>query len=415
MFLMQLQKDMHKKPPTSKMRINVGTSEGSGAPLGVYIPVISRKRHTKRHTFGSDAFTQREKRSKIAEESRLLYVAMTRAMEELIMVGDLDDKAVDRWQEENKLSRIWNTKSMLDLIMPAVLPHTGLPEVGETSIGGQWQLTVAEPRRIVSDEHPTPESVLDDNIRSVIASGAARPDMMWTGGTVDGSPLKTSVTSLLRDMETHPERYSPWSEEEETPETKRQPEHKPGALLSEIPSRPKFMEEEKASATDIGSATHRFLQLIDLSLFRWGGSYRSIVTGEIERMKAAGILSETEAKTIYAKGAAGFLESELGQELIAAEEIRREWPFTMQIDDSSPTMIQGIIDAAFLYDGQWILLDYKTDRDTREEVFVPRHERQMNWYRIAVERLTGIPVREMWLYALRAEQAFPVARMDPMR
>ena len=73
-------------------------------------------------------------------------------------------------------------------------------------------------------------------------------------------------------------------------------------------------------------------------------------------------------------------------------------------------MVQGIVDAAFLEDGQWILVDYKTDRDTRQEVFVPRHEKQMNWYRTAVERLTGIPVKEMWLFALRAGKSYQIAR-----
>ena len=84
----------------------------------------------------------------------------------------------------------------------------------------------------------------------------------------------------------------------------------------------------------------------------------------------------------------------------------------MQIREDSPTMVQGIVDAAFLEEGKWILIDYKTDRDTRPEVFVPRHEKQMNWYRTAVERLTDIQVKEMWLFALRAGEAYPVKRLD---
>ena len=83
----------------------------------------------------------------------------------------------------------------------------------------------------------------------------------------------------------------------------------------------------------------------------------------------------------------------------------------MQLREGSPTMVQGIVDAAFLEDGKWILVDYKTDRDTREGIFVPRHEKQMNWYRTAVERLTDYPVQEMWLYALRAGKAYRVERL----
>ena len=75
-------------------------------------------------------------------------------------------------------------------------------------------------------------------------------------------------------------------------------------------------------------------------------------------------------------------------------------------------MVQGIVDCAFTENGEWVLIDYKTDYDTAPEVFVPRHEMQMNWYREALERLTRIPVKEMWLHALRVGRAFPVERRE---
>jgi len=55
---------------------------------------------------------------------------------------------------------------------------------------------------------------------------------------------------------------------------------------------------------------------------------------------------------------------------------------------------------------------YKTDHDTNPETFVQRHEMQMNWYRTALEQLTSIPVKEMWLFALRAGKAYPVRRIE---
>ncbi|MDO5702488.1 MAG: PD-(D/E)XK nuclease family protein, partial [Lachnospiraceae bacterium] len=205
-----------------------------------------------------------------------------------------------------------------------------------------------------------------------------------------------------------PADYQP-HEEEETVEIKRRPEL-PGFLLSETPPRPAFMEEKKASAADVGSLTHRFLRLVNLDAFRGQavGRYRAIVADEIGRMKDRGIMTEKEAKAIYRKGVISFLSGELGQRLIAADVVKREWPFTMQLKEGFPTMVQGIVDAAFLEEGRWILVDYKTDRDTRGEVFVPRHAEQMMWYGTAVERLTEYPVGEMWLFALRAGTAYKV-------
>ena len=129
-------------------------------------------------------------------------------------------------------------------------------------------------------------------------------------------------------------------------------------------------------------------------------------------MRDSFIMTAAEADTVQKRGAAAFFASSLGQRLIGADVLQREWPFTMQISPESPTMVQGIVDAAFMEDGQWVLIDYKTDRDTREEVFVPRHRMQMNWYRTAIERLTHTPVKEMWLFALRAERAYAVKRQE---
>lgn len=83
----------------------------------------------------------------------------------------------------------------------------------------------------------------------------------------------------------------------------------------------------------------------------------------------------------------------------------------MKIDPHGPTMVQGIVDCVFKENDEWVLIDYKTDHDTSPETFVPRHEMQMNWYRTALERLTRTPVKEMWLFALRAGKAFPVKRI----
>lgn len=98
--------------------------------------------------------------------------------------------------------------------------------------------------------------------------------------------------------------------------------------------------------------------------------------------------------------------------MLKSDEIKREAEFTMRIDPKVATMVQGIVDCAFKENGEWILIDYKTDHDTNPDTFVPRHEIQMNWYRTALERLTRTNVREMWLFALRAGKAYPVKRIN---
>ena len=426
-ILMNLQKNLRISRDNSKMKINVGTEDQSdphpaSAPLGVYVPAVSLKNHTKRDTYGLEAFKIRNVRSSIAEDTRLLYVAMTRAMQKLILIGHYKEKETALWKEKAKVSRIWKTRSMLDLIMPAVLSHMELPSPGSEASGGQWHLSVQAPAAIKDSDGRMSENALDAALADLLSKGPAFPESMWNKDTPDTAPLKTSVTSLLRSGFTvSPREYTP-PEEEETVEVKRRSEL-PGFLLSETAPRPAFMEYDagtahgagsKAGSAEVGSLTHRFLRLIDLAKFKDDSGHDLEMTciqrveAELQRMRDRSILTPAEADAVYVKGAAAFLESSLGKRLTAAETLHREWPFTMQIREDSPTMVQGIVDAAFLEDGQWILIDYKTDRDTRPEVFVPRHEKQMNWYRSAVERLTGIPVKEMWLFALRSGKAYPV-------
>ena len=73
-------------------------------------------------------------------------------------------------------------------------------------------------------------------------------------------------------------------------------------------------------------------------------------------------------------------------------------------------IVQGIIDCAFREGDGWILLDYKTDRIEDEAVFLEEYRPQLEWYRVALEKLTGIPVRESWLYALSVDKAFTLSQ-----
>ena len=227
------------------------------------------------------------------------------------------------------------------------------------------------------------------------------------------APLKTSVTTLARQRKVLSD-----ADSEETVDDKRRTEEAVRTFrLDSVPSRPAFLEEEEsadaAAAAGVGTATHRFIRLLRLEeLRREGADVGRVVRAELARMKAEGILTEEEAGRIRVGSVISFFAGPLGARVLRSPDVRREAAFTMRLDPHGPTMVQGVIDCAFTENGDWILIDYKTDRDTAPETFVPRHEAQMNWYREALERLTGKRVREMWLVALRAGRAYPVERRE---
>ena len=401
-ILMDLQKGIRRKRGEEKLRMDVGSD---GEALGLYLPAVVRRRNSQLDSQGSEAFDIRALRKRISEETRVLYVAMTRAQEKLCLIGSVKDGEEDLWRNEKKEARIWRTRSMLDMIMPAVMQKVPLPEEGERAEDALWRVSCVAGRAI--EESGEDEEFSDDGLREILEG--EETVRMYEPEIREPAPLKTSVTTLTRQARVLSEEDS-----EETVVDKRRTEEAVRTFrLSSAAPRPAFLEEEKVEAVNIGTATHRFLRLINLDLFRGEGTeVRRAVRQEAERMRAAGILTDEEAERINLGGVTAFLQSGLGRRMLKSPEVRREVSFTMRIAPEEPTMVQGIIDCAFPEDGEWVLIDYKTDRDTEPETFVPRHEAQMNWYRVAVERLTGRPVKEMWLFALRAGKAFAVERRE---
>ena len=401
-ILMDLQKGVRGRANDTKLCVNVSSSGGA---LGLYLPAIQRQRNSTMDSQGKLAFGLRTRRKNISEDTRLLYVAMTRAQEKLCLIGSVKDGEEALWFNETRAARIWQTRSMLDMIMPAIVKQLDIPEEGKSAKNALWRLSCISGKAIEEVDEQT--GATDADIERVLKH--EEPMLMYIPEQADIAPLKTSVSTLSRQAQVITD-----DDSEETVTDKRKTEEAVRTFrLSSVPSRPEFLEEEKAEAVNIGTATHRFLRLIDLDAFRKEGvDIRQAVFAEAERMKAAGILAPDEAELIRLNEVAAFLGSELGQRMLNSKTIKREVNFTMRIDPHAPTMVQGIIDCAFKENGEWVIIDYKTDRDTAPETFIPRHEAQMNWYRTAIERLTRISVREMWLFALRAGKAYPVLRKD---
>lgn len=411
-ILMNLGKNFIYRPGKREiLRMDVSNDSADKPSLGLYLPAINAKKRTINKTFGSNAFDVREKRNEIAEQSRLLYVAMTRAMEKLILIGTYRQKDVTRWLITDQVSRIWQSCSMIDMIMPAVLSAVQIPKTGVSVCGGDWTLTVAAPKKITDTVDTTVSEELDKQIAEGATSDPKKFAKLWEQEDRQIIPPKTAVTTLV----THGLVKPVITDEEtvgDTAASKRiDLEDSASFRLAPEPTRPLFLEDTKPAPTDIGSAAHRFLRLVNLKAFRDAdkADYESIVKQEIDRMSRSRILQPIQADMLNSREIATLLSGKIGQALINSAYVRREWSFTMRVTENGRALVQGVIDAAIRKDDKtWALIDYKTDRDTFPGRFVARHKAQMNWYRVALEELTGMPVSEMWLYAIRAGKAFRV-------
>ena len=171
-----------------------------------------------------------------------------------------------------------------------------------------------------------------------------------------------------------------------------------------------FLAEEEGGGAAYGSLMHRFLARAPYPAAPM--TPQDTVAFMLSGAAAAGLFTPQELARIRRRDILRFLESDVGQRMRASARVERELRFNLLLPELGGRLLQGVIDLCFLReDGAWVLVDYKTDRASPEELdlLVRRYAGQVNWYARALAALTGQPVAERWLYHLGTGRALPVA------
>ena len=375
--------------------------------LGAALPYVNRELRIKRKTMADAAFKVQRELDEKAERARLLYVAMTRAREKLIMVGCCREKDRDVWRLPHSDYAVWNARSMTDWIMQAAESVHSLSTESEND-ENPWNIRDWNHLTGLAVDKSVDKNALESALQTILAQGPQGDFTAWENEELQPQiPLKTSVSAIAKKAATGDP--LPLAAAEEDEEAKRAGEDIVSPLrLSELPSRPAFMEENQLTGAERGTLMHRALSLIPLEPLRGAENMFSAVKQAVHALADREIFTCQEVMALYIKGLAGYFASPLGQRMLASPKVRREWAFNLMMDEEKATILQGVIDCAFLEDGAWVLVDYKTDRIEDEEAFIRRYRLQLDWYARALHRITGIPVKEKLLYAIRLEKAFAV-------
>ena len=168
-------------------------------------------------------------------------------------------------------------------------------------------------------------------------------------------------------------------------------------------------EEDVLTGAQWGTLMHEAMQWLPLAQYT-----QASLTKELDTLVMKGTFTEEERNLLSDTSLYKFFSSDLGKRLINAKRIERELPFSMLFDgkrvydtleDGENLFLQGIIDTAFEEDGEWILVDYKTDRVKSGEDLIKRYKIQMDLYKEALQRLTGMPVKACYIYSFRLHDA----------
>ena len=401
--------------------------------LGVAVDYVDSVRRIKNKTLRRAVLSAKMKEDNLAEELRVLYVALTRAREKLILTAVLD-KADEKWelaqmtgQERLTYLDFCEAGSYMDFLLP-ILPKTGIAvktlrtedlaaeELGEQLRMGdrreQLRLIACGETPLTGDPEENERKLM--YLRERFAYQYPHPGLqkLYTKTTV--SELKIAAMAEKDEAAFHT------FEEKEV-----------------VPYIPGFRrEQEKVSGAVRGNAFHRTMELLDfMYVFVESGlfekcpgdyeTYRKRLDAErlknrleefLQRETISLRLTEEYAKAVSLPKILNFLEQELAYRMWRAQEqglLYREQPFVLGIDakrldpdlpEGEKVLIQGIIDVFFIEDGEIVLLDYKTDVIDSLEALWNRYNVQIQYYEEALTKLMQMPVKERILYSFYLEK-----------
>ncbi len=371
------------------------------AQTGLALMQIDPKRRVKTEGFGIHALKTKKNREELSEEARLLYVGMTRAKEKLILIGapDKPDAGLSRWSLPSGPYSAGSAKSMLDWVANPLYEQIADKRDGlyHAKNGSRWQIAW----KAVETLKEAPLTAVQSLPHDIPPAKDVPEDLFVPLPGYAETVQKSSVTSLLRKAVSD-------EQEEETPETKRREyaarELRPLRLATSA---------NQLSGAQKGAAVHKALGALNPGDFVHlpEADMKDAINRALDNLLSSNRLLKQEREAIEADSLARFYQSALAKRMADSPEYHAEWPFTMEIENQM--ILQGVLDACFMEDGQWVLVDYKTDRGSREELLA-LYTDQMRWYKRALYDITGIPVKEAWLYLIRHQEAVPVKETAPI-
>ncbi len=384
---------------------------------------------------------RRQHRELLGEELRLLYVAMTRAQDRLILVGSISESKFDQLRsgfaspavsghasEKRNLpaTSLLSACRYSDWLVLWFAQHSG--QIKEVATQGEfngfaWRVH-KDSELALSGHTPATQPSTTDSILSASSAEwqALQQKLAWEYPFLDATrqPAKTSVSAIRRAA--NDDEFPPFtSPQARTPNAFEARNAQHGS--------PSTFHGSRFTA-DIGNAHHTFLQHVALER---AGSVPELKK-EARRLQSRKALKPEEVSLLDFEALAGFWGSDLGRTIRARSRfVQRELPFTVRLSaqevlawtgnasaknlEEEFIVVQGVADLVVLLPQELWLLDFKTDRLDAAEVKdrAKTYEPQLKLYAAALSRIYRRPVSNSWLYFLSCQTAMrlPVAGFAP--
>ena len=367
--------------------------------MGIASDYVNLKERTKSKTFRKTVLSKKMREDNLAEELRVLYVALTRAKEKLIMTAAVSkamEKLENVYASASKglsLMGYFDAGSYLDLILPVLDDEVVDVSVIDTDALYAQELTqqidFEQKRMQLMDADVLADPSVKDDLKERFAQTYAFDNLA-------GLYTKTTVSELkIAAMADKDEAAFHAFEEKEV-----------------LPYVPAFRrEKESVSATVRGNAYHKVMELFDFVSLGNKDVTKEKIKLSLEELMGKGMLTKEYGGAVNVDKLLQFMQDPVAERMAKAQKegkLYKEQPFVLGVEatrlsqefpEDEKVLIQGIIDVFFVEDDGIVLLDYKTDKvDTPKELW-DRYETQLDYYEEALCKLMDMPVKERILYS----------------
>jgi len=408
--------------------------------LGFGPDFVDTKKRIKYPSVPKLAIAQKLKLETLSEEMRILYVALTRAKEKLILTGAVSslEKSTNKWLatasspfEKFPVHDMLKAQNYLDWVCPSVMRHSNSEILREAAgIGMEYcgaiindeslwniflcnQSDIAVHNKIEQAEAPQVDTLdwLENNVTNtnaaieiknitkevnsipkVINSNLKeierRLSWKYKYDNFTNIPSKISVTEIKRFFNIN-------NEGEDSPTFKQASIKKPA-----------FLQEKKGlNSAEKGTIMHFVMQHIDF--------YDNNIENQISSMVKKELITHQQAKSVDVKKIEAFIFSPICKRMLESGKIYREVPFNIELpfdelysisdridSNEDKILLQGVVDCYFEEADKIILIDYKTDYIPNGNIkdIKDKYSMQISYYARALELLTGLSVNERYIY-----------------
>ena len=354
-------------------------------------------------TLAREVVRMETEKSSLAEEMRVLYVAMTRAKEKLYCImtmqnpeGVIKKAASIIREDETRLDafRAAQAQSFAHWLLACSFRHpdcgllrstAGLSENCVIKNNSHWELVISKAISASYDEasfEENSETISLEGIDIIMTELQRRIDFVYPQGLLSKIPSKVAVSAIAEKSAATDFAYSP--------------------------NRPMFLSSGTLTSAQAGTALHAFMQYAKLEK----ASTIANIELEINRLLNDKFLLKEEGAAINRQKVLRYINSEIFNRITNANKVWKEFRFNtsiaaVEIDSraenfSETVVLQGMADIVFEENGEYFILDYKTDNATVEELRI-RYTKQLEIYDRSVSEIMGKKVKEIYIYGFKED------------